>query len=363
VSSFNYFDEKPRVHKRQPHKRKDEKFLKKDSAKVVFEKFLEFKSKQNLRPPSLNKFVALFKNLEAFHETRSKVTLHVTHITTEFISDYVYWLKHEYVKFENNNNVPEHVKTIGLADASIATRIRSLKTFINWCLRKKVIQSNPFDDWEGFKQNSTEIDVLTRSELNNLLKVAKFYSNKSFKYFRDTVLLHLLIDGMLRITEALLLSRDDIDQVNKTILIRSVNAKSRKSRIIPLSNKTYRLLNQLLDENEAFEGETDNLVFLSLSGRMLNKNNVLRDLKKWAKEAGIKKRFYLHLIRHSVATEYLRSSGDVESLRKILGHADLRTVLIYSHLADSTIQEKHHNHGFFGSENVIQRKRSNKRRK
>jgi integrase/recombinase XerD len=96
---------------------------------------------------------------------------------------------------------------------------------------------------------------------------------------------------------------------------------------------------------------------------MLNKNNVLRDFKKWAQEAGIKKRFYLHLIRHSVATEYLRSSGDVESLRKILGHADLRTVLIYSHLADSTIQEKHQSHGFFGNENVIQRKRSNKRKK
>ncbi|MEH6962595.1 phage integrase SAM-like domain-containing protein [Priestia megaterium] len=144
MSSFNYFDEKPRVHKRQPHKRKDEKFLKKDSAKVVFEKFLEFKSKQNLRPPSLNKFIALFKNLEAFHETRSKTVLYVTHITTEFISDYVYWLKHEYVKFENINNVPERVKTIELADASIAIRICSLKTFIDWCILLMILIDNIF---------------------------------------------------------------------------------------------------------------------------------------------------------------------------------------------------------------------------
>ncbi|MEI2379784.1 tyrosine-type recombinase/integrase, partial [Priestia megaterium] len=144
-------------------------------------------------------------------------------------------------------------------------------------------------------------------------------------------------------------------------LIKSENAKSRKSRIIPLSNKTYRLLIQLLKENEAFEEETDNLIFLSLSGRLLSKSNLLRDLKKWAKEAGIKKRFYLHLIRHSVATEFLRSSGDIESLRKILGHADYRTIQIYVHLADSTVQEKHASHGFFGNENVTTRKRSNKR--
>ena len=119
---------------------------------------------------------------------------------------------------------------------------------------------------------------------------------------------------------------------------------------------------QLLEENEAFEGNVDDLIFLSLSGRMLSKNNVLRDFRKYAIEAKIKKRYYLHLIRHSAATHYLSSSGDVESLRKILGHADLRTVLIYCHLADSTVQEKHATHGLFGSENVINRKRNNKRK-
>lgn len=63
----------------------------------------------------------------------------------------------------------------------------------------------------------------------------------------------------------------------KTTIIRSNNAKSRKSRVVSLSNKTYCLLIQLLEENEAFEDEVDDLIFLSLSSRMLSKNNVLRD--------------------------------------------------------------------------------------
>ena len=189
----------------------------------------------------------------------------------------------------------------------------------------------------------------------------KEHSKKSFKHFRDYALLHLLIDGMFRINEALLLASSDIDHVNKTIIIRSDHAKSRKARIVPLSKKTYRLLIQLIEENETFEGEVDDLIFLSLSGRMLNNNNVLRDFKKLAQEAGIKKRFYLHLIRHSAATHYLES-GDIESLRKILGHSDLRTVLIYAHMADNTVAEKHSEHGFFGTNNMVSRKRNNKRK-
>jgi integrase/recombinase XerD len=123
------------------------------------------------------------------------------------------------------------------------------------------------------------------------------------------------------------------------------------------------LLIHLIEENVQFESEVDDLVFLSLSGRMLNNNNCLRDFKKYAVEAGIKKRFYIHLLRHSTATHFLSSSGDIEALRNILGHADLRTVLIYSHLADTTIQNKHASHGFFSTSNNSSRKRNNQRKK
>jgi integrase/recombinase XerD len=92
---------------------------------------------------------------------------------------------------------------------------------------------------------------------------------------------------------------------------------------------------------------------------MLSKNNVLRDLRKYAVESGIKKRFYLHLLRHSSATLYLEN-GDIESLRRLLGHRDLRTVFIYAHLSDTTVTEKHESFGFFGTNNTTERKRNNK---
>ncbi|WP_377887959.1 tyrosine-type recombinase/integrase [Alkalihalobacillus sp. R86527] len=358
---MQYFDEKPKVKKRQPHKRKDKKVLKSASARTIFEQFLEYKQKQNLRPSTLNQHIATFKNAENFHATKTEKPLFLNDMNTDFFNDYVYWMKHEAVKFEGHKYKPESAQVKGLSDASIEGRIKYIKSFINWCVKKGHIKQNPFDNFEGFKKEKHTIDILTRNEINSLLKVAKSYSNKSFKHFRDNVLLHLLVDGMLRISEALTLSPSNIDHVNRTIIIQAEHAKSRKARIIPLSNKTYRLLTTLLVENEAFEGEVDDLLFLSLSGRILNKNNILRDFKKYALEANINKRFYLHLIRHSVATHFLES-GDVESLRQILGHSDLRTVLMYSHMADKTIQDKHAKSGFFGSDNMITRKRDNKRK-
>ncbi|MCU5273599.1 tyrosine-type recombinase/integrase [Bacillus cereus] len=121
---------------------------------------------------------------------------------------------------------------------------------------------------EVFRKDSKVIDILTKDELNRLLKIVKLYSMKSYKHLGDYVLLHLLIDGIFRITETLLLSPLDIDHANKTTAIHSNNTKSQKARVVPLSNKAYRQLMQLLEENEAFEDAVDNLIFLSLGGKM-----------------------------------------------------------------------------------------------
>lgn len=359
---MQYFNEKPKVKKRQPHKRTDKKRNTQDIAKVIFERFLEYKQKQNLRSSTLNQHIGTFKNMELFHASRFDRPFYLKDVNSDFISDYVHWMKHEAIRFDGHKYKPKSAQTRGLADASIDSRLKYVKTFFNWCVKRGHMKQSPFDSFEGFKKEKKPIDILTHKEINRLLNVGKGYSKKSFKHFRDFVLLHLLVDGMLRISEALTLSSSNIDHVNRTIIIQSNNAKSRKARIIPLSNKTYRLLAQLLNENEMFEGEVDDLVFLSLSGRVLNKNNILRDFRKYAVEAGIEKRFYLHLIRHSTATHYLSSGGDVESLRRLLGHQDLRTVLIYAHMADTTIQEKHAKHGFFSSTKSTNRKRENKRK-
>ena len=134
---MDYFDEKPKIAKRKPNKRKAEKTIQRDTCKVIFEQFLEFKMKQNLRAGTLNKFVLTFKTLEAFHDTRSEQPFYLSDITTEFISDWVYYMKNEMIKFENHQYKPKEAQTIGLSDATIETRLKNLRTFINWCFKQE----------------------------------------------------------------------------------------------------------------------------------------------------------------------------------------------------------------------------------
>lgn len=224
--SLEYFNEKENVRKRQPHKRKAERITKENAVERLFKRFLEVKVKQNLRPKSLNQFVLMFNSIKAFHNEKSTQAFYLSDITTNFISDCVGWLKNEYVRYDGHAYMPKTSQTVGLSDETIATRIKWLKTFIYRCLKEALITQDPFIKFEGFRKDSKEIDILTKNELNCLLKVANSYSNKSYKHFRDYVLLYLLIDGMFRITEALLLSPLDIDHDNKTTIIRSNNAKN-----------------------------------------------------------------------------------------------------------------------------------------
>ncbi|MEV5114713.1 phage integrase SAM-like domain-containing protein [Peribacillus frigoritolerans] len=129
--SFGYFEEKEKVKKRQPHKRKAEKVIKKETVKMVFERFIELKVKQNLRSTTLNQHVGLFKNISSFHETKMDKPFYLSDITTDFISDYVYWLKNEAVRFDGHKYKLESAQTKDLADASIEGRLKYLKTFIN----------------------------------------------------------------------------------------------------------------------------------------------------------------------------------------------------------------------------------------
>ncbi|WP_257155078.1 phage integrase SAM-like domain-containing protein [Bacillus cereus] len=141
----------------------------------------------------------MFNSIKAFHNEKSTKAFYFSDITTNFITNWVGWLKNEYVRYDGHAYMPKASQTVGLSDETIATRIKRLKTFINWCLKEELIKQDPFIKFEGSRKDSKEIEILTKDELNCLLKVAKSYSNKSYKHFRDYVLLHPLIDRMFRI--------------------------------------------------------------------------------------------------------------------------------------------------------------------
>lgn len=150
--------------------------------------------------------------------------------------------------------------------------------------------------------------------------------------------MNVLLDAFLRITEALTLTIKDVDLDSRTIIVRGYNAKSRKARLVPISGSTVNLLRELIEETREFK--TD-YIFLSNYGEPLDRNHFRKRLKEFAHKAGIQKNVHPHLFRHTGATMFLEAGGDIRHLQMILGHADLRMVMRYTHLSKDALRNQH----------------------
>jgi integrase/recombinase XerD len=203
-------------------------------------------------------------------------------------------------------------------------------------LEEGLIDNNPMEGVKNVSQPEEEIVALNADELKRLLNVP---NQRHCAEFRDYVLMHFLIDGMTRISETLGLKHSDIDFATRTATIPASIAKSRKSRIIPLQPVTARLIKELISENKA-DFDSD-YIFLSNYGEPLTRDHFRNRLNGYAKKAGITKNVHPHLFRHTAATMFLESGGDIRHLQLLLGHADLRVVLRYTHLPKESLMNQH----------------------
>lgn len=197
------------------------------------------------------------------------------------------------------------------------------------------VDFNPMKAVKDVSEPQEHIDVLTIKELKALLSVP---NKRKYSDFRDFVLMNVLLDTFLRINEALTLKITDVDLQAKVITVRGSNAKNRKARFVPIKHTTANLLRDLLEENAEFESEH---IFLTNYGEPLDRNHFRKRLKSFVDIAGITKNVHPHLFRHTGATLFLEAGGDIRHLQMLLGHADLRMVMRYTHLSKKALISQH----------------------
>ncbi len=147
----------------------------------------------------------------------------------------------------------------------------------------------------------------------------------------------LILDSGLRITEALTLRKEDVDMNN---LLLKIMGKGSRERIVPFSHEMRKFLYQYMKQQK----RTDSLyVFPSRSGTLLNYHNAMRDLHLMGKALKVTG-LHFHLLRHTMATNYVRTGGDSFSLQRILGHSSITTTQKYVHLVTSDLQVTHDRH-------------------
>ena len=227
---------------------------------------------------------------------------------------------------------------------TINARLSGLKSFFNFLVYAKVISENPMDTIERISTDSVEqnTDYLTEEEYKRLLTTIKTklpntkQDNFTLTSKRDVLLVGLMIQTGLRVSEILGLTVNQIDTENKRI---KVLGKGKKLRTVVFTDDILTLLQDYTDVRNTLDIKDTEILFLSRNGRKLSRQNVNVNLKKYCERAGIEKDIHPHCLRHTALTLMGESGLSVAKISAIAGHTDTKTTSRYLHVKTDDIEE------------------------
>jgi len=226
---------------------------------------------------------------------------------------------------------------LGLTPVSINRKISSVKAFYRYLLRSNTISSNPAEDLELQRVRRKLPLTLSVDEVSALLEAA---NERTPLGLRDRVCLELLYSSGLRISELLTLKVSDLQMSDGLI---SVIGKGNKQRFVPFGNRARLSIEDYLNNGRPAilkKGSSPLLVLNARAGR-LSRMGFSKILNRYRIRSGIKKRVTAHTFRHSFATHLLEGGADLRVVQELLGHADISTTQIYTHVDREYLKEIH----------------------
>jgi integrase/recombinase XerC len=213
----------------------------------------------------------------------------------------------------------------GLGPRSVQRRLSALRGFFNYLIRERVIEANPAADIRAPKAPKRLPKTLDVDQVASLLS----YPATSLLARRDLAMMELLYSSGLRLAELAGLDVTDLDLADRTV---RVTGKGSKTRILPVGKQAVAALRTWLTDRAAFVRGGSEALFVGRDGRRLGARAIQRRIGRWAQAAGIGVPVHPHLFRHSFATHLLESSRDLRGVQELLGHADISTTQVYTHL-------------------------------
>lgn len=273
---------------------------------------------------SLNSVYSYTYDLKKFSQFLSDQNKDILSATQDDIQQF---LKFEKTKKKNSSR-------------TLARSLAAIRQFYNFISDKVEDVDNPTIKIESPQIEKTLPDFLTEKEITVLFSSI----SESDPYeLRDKAMFELLYSCGLRISEATELHLADIDFDSKNIRI---IGKGNKERLMPFGETADALLRKYLEESRpAIVGTRDSdFLFISKKGSKLNRKSVWRLLKNYVSRTKIKKNITPHTLRHSFATHMIEHGADLRSVQELLGHMDISTTQVYTHLACKKLQEIHKKH-------------------
>ena len=227
----------------------------------------------------------------------------------------------------------------GLESTSLARRLVAVKMLFRYLFQEKIIRNDITDVMDSPKLWRLLPDFLSFAEIESMLKAFPD-SGKDPLVFRNRTLLEVMYACGLRVSEAADLRTDNI-LADQAIL--RVTGKGDKERIVPIGRKALDLLLKYLSDirPQLVVSPREPTIFLSKNGKPLNRERIWAIVKETAVRAGINKNIYPHTLRHSFASHLLENGADLRIIQEMLGHADISTTQIYTHVDQKRLLNVH----------------------
>lgn len=234
-------------------------------------------------------------------------------------------------------DIEKYIKTLNeLAASSVSRNISSLRTFYSYYMKLDKIKYNPCDSIKQPKLGRHLPSYLTIEEVKKLLDIE---INTPYDA-RNKAILELMYATGLRISETISLEFKNID--TEDCIVR-VMGKGSKERIVPINDYAINALNDYIKNYRPSlikKGET-NYLFINNHGGMLTRQGVFKMIKAECLKKGINKNISPHTLRHTFATHLLENGADLRVIQELLGHSDIQTTQIYTHITNEKLHEEY----------------------
>lgn len=214
----------------------------------------------------------------------------------------------------------------GLGGRSLMRELSALRSFYEFLLRRQAVTANPAKGIRAPKTGRSLPHTLDVDELASLLDTPAANDLEN----RDLAMWELFYSSGLRLSELVALDLSDLDWSGQSVRIR--HGKGDKARQVPVGRHARGALERWLKVRACLAGTEETALFVGERGGRLSPRAVQARLERWRRRCGFEKNLHPHMLRHSFASHLLESSGDLRAVQELLGHSDISTTQIYTHV-------------------------------
>ncbi|WP_372769663.1 tyrosine recombinase XerC [Pseudoalteromonas sp.] len=273
---------------------------------------------------TLDLFLAFARNEK--HYSDATVDAYQRHLVTSahYFSQFVNsW---QAIEVENIKGLLAKLKSRNLSARTINLHLSCLRSFYKFLIRKGLATANPVELVKGPKFTKPLPKNLDVDQVNQLLEIVP----EDTLAVRDKAMMELMYSSGLRLSELASLNLNDKQAIFNGLL--TVKGKGSKERVIPVGRKAISAVKEWLKVRAEFANADEMALFTSKQKRRLSIRQIRARMKKWGIEQGLSANVHPHKLRHSFASHILESSGDLRAVQELLGHSNLSTTQVYTHL-------------------------------